>query len=84
MNSRLSGANENGGETLTSTEIATARSQAYALFARLYQSGLTLELQPIVVGIPELAEQVTEPFDTDLEATHHQTLFGFNVSPCRR
>ena len=81
MNSRLPGANENGGETLTATEIATARSHTYALFARLYQSGPTLELHPIVVGIPQLAEQMTDPFDADLEATHHQTLFGFNVFP---
>jgi TorA maturation chaperone TorD len=64
------------------TELAQARGRAYALFARLYQKGLTTDLLPLVAEIPELAEGAhLKDYDADEAAGDHYNLFGFNVFP---
>ncbi|HEX6304953.1 MAG TPA: molecular chaperone TorD family protein [Anaerolineales bacterium] len=64
------------------SELAQARDRAYALFARLFQKGLTADLLPLVTEIPELADDAhLKNYDADRAGADHYELFGFNVFP---
>jgi TorA maturation chaperone TorD len=67
-------------------QLALARSNAYHLFSRLFQRGLTPALLPLVNTFPELAVALADPadtaaFDPDQLAADHSHLFGFNIFP---
>ena len=63
------------------SQLALARSRAYALFAGLYLEGLTDETLAYVEAIPELVGAMPGPFDADGAAADHQQLFGFDIFP---
>lgn len=64
------------------TELAQARDRAYALFARLYEKGLTADLLPLLAEIPELVDGIhLINYDEDKAEADHYDLFGFNVFP---
>jgi TorA maturation chaperone TorD len=68
-------------ESQPPTHMALARSRSYALFGRLFLSGLSPEVLPIAQAIPELAATLPEAFDEDEAAADYQHLFGFNIFP---
>ncbi|MDH5506064.1 MAG: molecular chaperone TorD family protein [Anaerolineae bacterium] len=72
--------------------LVLARSHTYDLFSRLYLHGLTPELLPYVLEVPELAAAlprvpqpagaaITAAFEADRAAADHYQLFGFEVFP---
>lgn len=64
------------------SSLAQARNKAYSLFARVYQTGLTEDLLPLIAHIPELAEAADlNNYDADKAGSEHYNLFGFNVFP---
>lgn len=66
---------------LTSFEIALARSRMYEWLGRAFLHGMSTELLPYAVDIPELAAVLPEPFEHDAAAAEYQALFGFNIFP---
>lgn len=62
-------------------QTAQARSHAYRLFGRLFQEGITAELHPYVLALPELAAAAPHPFDANKAAAAHHALFHFNLFP---
>lgn len=52
------------------------------MFSRLYQTGLTEHLIPLIAQIPDLAEATDlNNYDADKAGSEHYNLFGFNVFP---
>jgi len=66
---------------LSQSQMALARSRSYALFGRLFLSGLMPDELPYVRAIPELAGTLPETVNEDEAAADYQHLFGFNVFP---
>ncbi len=63
------------------SDVATARSRAYALFSRLYRAGVTPEVLPKVRALAELNDALGDTFDAEHAAADHYDLFHLNVFP---
>ena len=62
-------------------DMASARHHTYLLLSRLYLDGLTADLLPFIVEIPELAECVSRPFNPDQAAAAHYQIFAHDIFP---
>ena len=75
------------GRSLSTRQLALARSRAYGLLSQLYLTGVTPNNLIQVRAVPELAGKLVSPagkvpaYEIDEAAADHHHLFGFNVHP---
>lgn len=62
-------------------DASLARSRAYALFSRLYRTGVTPDVLPDVRTLPALHDALGDGFDAEHAAADHYDLFHLNVFP---
>lgn len=66
---------------LSPSEQRLARERTYALFSRLYISGISQDLWPALQSIPELAAHLPAELDLDQAAAAHYHTFTDTVLP---
>ena len=66
---------------MSRADTAIARHNTYLLLSQLYLEGLTEDLLPYIVEIPELAAAAPRPFHPDEAAATHFRIFAHDIFP---